>query len=136
MNKSKRLTLAAATVAIVVAIAIVPLLRSRDAGSDTVAVTIPDLSPVAEVGRIIFGEHCATCHGATAGGTDKGPPLIHRLYHPGHHADLSFALAIQRGSRAHHWRFGDMPPQPDVAATEIEPIIAYVRELQKANGIF
>jgi hypothetical protein len=36
---------------------------------------------------------------------------------------------------AHHWRFGDMPPQPAVAPAEVARITRYIRELQRANGI-
>jgi hypothetical protein len=37
--------------------------------------------------------------------------------------------------RAHHWRFGDMPPQPTITPDAIHMITRYVRELQQANGI-
>ncbi len=39
------------------------------------------------------------------------------------------------GVRAHHWRFGPMPAQPQLTRQEIAAIIRYVRELQEANGI-
>ena len=70
-----------------------------------------------------------------AQGTASGPPLVHAIYRPGHHADVAFELAVRRGARAHHWRFGDMPPQPTVTATDIGQITHYVRLLQQANGI-
>jgi hypothetical protein len=57
------------------------------------------------------------------------------IYRPGHHADVAFQLAARRGVRAHHWRFGDMPPQPTVPADALPAITRYVRELQQANGI-
>lgn len=87
-------------------------------------------------GKVAFARHCAKCHGANATGTDKGPPLVHRYYVPSHHADLSFVRAVRSGVRQHHWRFGNMPPQPEVSQEEINLIIGYVRELQRANGIF
>ena len=62
-----------------------------------------------------------------AAGGPAGPPLVHSIYRP--------ALAVRRGVRAHHWRFGDMPPQPAVREDEIGLIVRYVRELQRANGI-
>jgi hypothetical protein len=37
--------------------------------------------------------------------------------------------------RAHHWRFGNMPPVDGVNRAEVEKIVAYVRALQRANGI-
>jgi hypothetical protein len=38
--------------------------------------------------------------------------------------------------RSHHWNFGDMPPQPQVTPQQLADIVAYVRVLQEANGIF
>lgn len=96
---------------------------------------IPELSPVALEGKAAFESACAACHGANATGTDKGPPLLHPVYNPGHHADEAFHRAAQRGTRQHHWRFGDMPPQPQVSQKQVATIIQYVREMQRANGI-
>jgi cytochrome c2 len=87
-------------------------------------------------GEDAFNSRCRLCHGEKGSGTDKGPPLVHRIYHPGHHSDLSFKLAVQRGVRAHHWRFGDMPRIEGVADEEIEAIIRFIRSLQKGAGIF
>ena len=98
-------------------------------------VVVPELSATARAGAAAFAENCATCHGENAGGTDRGPPLVHRIYEPGHHGDMAFLLAVQRGVRAHHWRFGDMPPVEGVSQDEAREIVAYVRELQRANGI-
>ena len=132
----KRQTLLVAAIALIVAIAVVLWLEMRGpGGADGAGVRVPILSAAAEAGRAAFGERCAACHGATAGGTDKGPPLVHAIYRPGHHADGSIVRAIRQGTRAHHWPFGDMPPQPDVTDAEVPAIIAYVRELQRANGI-
>jgi mono/diheme cytochrome c family protein len=98
-------------------------------------ITVPELSAAAMQGRAAFDKNCATCHGRNATGTDKGPPLVHPIYEPSHHADLAFLLAARNGVRAHHWRFGNMPPVEGVTDGEIEWIVAYVRELQRANGI-
>lgn len=98
--------------------------------------TVPALSAAAAEGKRVFAAQCATCHGKDAGGTDQGPPLVHRIYEPNHHADAAFLLAVTRGVRAHHWTFGDMPPQPQVSPDDVARIVAYVRALQKANGIF
>ena len=86
-------------------------------------------------GRKLFDANCATCHGKNAAGTDKGPPLIHDFYNPGHHSDAAFYFAAARGVRQHHWHFGDMPPQPQVTQDDLTGIIRYVREMQVANGI-
>ncbi len=106
-------------------------------GDPLVAVTLPAaLSAGAEAGRRAFDATCATCHGDAAGGrTGFGPPLVHPIYEPSHHADTAFLRAVQQGAPAHHWRFGDMPPQPGVTPAEVADILAYVRELQRANGI-
>jgi len=39
------------------------------------------------------------------------------------------------GVRGHHWPFGDMPPVEGVTRGDVTMIIAYIRELQRANGI-
>ena len=86
-------------------------------------------------GAEAFERNCASCHGEFARGTDVGPPLVHPYYVPSHHADAAFRFAVQRGVAAHHWRFGNMPPQPQVAEEEMDRIIAYVRWLQREAGI-
>ena len=63
------------------------------------------------------------------------PPLVHKIYEPNHHGDLSFQLAAKNGVRAHHWPFGNMPPIEGVSENEVSEIIVYVRELQRANDI-
>jgi len=100
-----------------------------------VDVAVPELSAQAALGKEAFNANCAQCHGKNAAGTDKGPPLIHDIYNPGHHGDQAFVIAAKRGVRRHHWPFGNMPPQPQVTGTQIAAIIKYVRELQVANGI-
>jgi mono/diheme cytochrome c family protein len=98
-------------------------------------VAVPELSPTAREGAEVFDRRCAECHGRHAAGTAVGPPLVHPIYRPALHADAAFALAVQRGVAAHHWRFRDMPPQREMPPGEIEKITRYVRELQRANGI-
>ena len=99
-------------------------------------VTVPALSEKAQAGEIAFNANCSLCHGANAAGTNLGPPLVHKIYEPNHHQDFSFRNAVQNGVQAHHWQFGNMPPAPQVAEDDVERIICYVRELQRANGIF
>lgn len=100
-----------------------------------VEVAEPELSALAAKGKSLFEATCATCHGMSASGTDKGPPLVHDIYNPGHHADLAFFSAAKFGVRQHHWRYGDMPPQPQVSEDQVAAIVRYVREVQVANGI-
>lgn len=129
-----------AAVAIVVIVAgggAVSLSRTESKPLSTrVAVHMPQtLTLTAQRGRAAFDAHCAVCHGENAGGTDQGPPLIHAIYNPGHHADGAFFLAAKNGVRAHHWPYGDMPRQPQVSNGELAAIVTFVRELQAANGI-
>lgn len=107
------------------------------AGDPIVSVTLPDmLSSHAQIGKRAFDSVCASCHGADAAGVEgAGPPLVHVIYEPSHHGDMAFLMAAQRGVQAHHWRFGDMPPQEGVTQGDVKAIIAYIRELQRANGI-
>jgi cytochrome c len=82
-----------------------------------------------------YDESCRVCHGAFATGTEAGPPLVHRIYEPGHHSDAAFQLAVTRGVRAHHWTFGNMPPLPAMDSARIAAVTAYVRWLQRKAGI-
>lgn len=107
-----------------------------DTTSHIVEVQVPELSVIARIGAKTFAENCVECHGDHAGGTEQGPPLIHRYYEPGHHADGAFYLAAQRGVRAHHWPFGDMPPQPQMSKVEMSAVVRYIREVQQHNGIY
>ncbi|HSM43242.1 MAG TPA: c-type cytochrome [Afifellaceae bacterium] len=109
---------------------------ARQAGGPLVDVTVPAvLSATAQDGKILFDRNCAECHGENAAGSEKGPPLVHKIYEPSHHGDAAFYLAARNGVRAHHWPFGDMPPRPEVSDPEMAAIVAYVREFQQANGI-
>ena len=105
-------------------------------GAQTVSVEVPDLSDVASEGAELFTANCSECHGPTAGGSSQGPPLVHKIYEPGHHADFSFVRAVETGSPQHHWNFGDMEPVPGLSPEDVSKVICYVRELQYANGIF
>lgn len=104
-------------------------------GTSGAKITVPVLSQVAKQGEQLFKANCAVCHGKNAAGTQNGPPLIHKIYEPSHHSDLSFQRAAKQGVRAHHWPFGNMPPVSGVTESDVTQIIAYVRELQRANGI-
>ena len=103
--------------------------------SNRVNVIVPTLAGQAAAGERVFERACVACHGSNAAGGPGGPPLVHRIYEPGHHADGAFLLAVRNGVRQHHWKFGSMPPVADVSPAETASIIAYVRTLQRANGI-
>jgi len=99
-------------------------------------IAVPEFSTAARKGGVLFMSKCAKCHGFYTQGTKEGPPLLHPYYRPGHHSDQAFWLAIRNGTRQHHWPFGNMKPVEGVTDAQIPLIIQYVRELQKANGIF
>ncbi|WP_227875020.1 c-type cytochrome [Oceanisphaera profunda] len=86
-------------------------------------------------GKQAYNDNCASCHGADLKGTRQGPSFIHPVYEPSHHGDEAFYRAAANGVRAHHWRFGDMPPVSGVTQAEVGEIIGYIREQQRANGI-
>ena len=104
--------------------------------SGTVSVTKADLTDGARQGEELFNVNCSVCHGVNAAGTDQGPPLVDRIYHPGHHPDFSIRNAVSKGVQQHHWVFGNMAPIATVSPDEVEKIICYIRETQLANGIF
>ena len=105
-------------------------------GEPLVQVEVPTLTSLQEQGKSLFDENCASCHGQNAAGqSGVAPPLVHIIYEPSHHGDMSFQLAARQGVRQHHWQFGNMPAVPDVTPDDVTKITAYVRGLQRANGI-
>lgn len=136
MRISEHLPKLLVTVVVIGGIAI-GVSRLLDTSGETgmVDVTVPALSPVAAAGEAAFVANCAECHGNNGSGTDQGPPLVHDIYNPGHHSDEAFYFAARQGVRQHHWRFGNMPPQPQATDAQLAEIVRYVRELQEANGI-
>ena len=119
-----------------IAVLALPQKDQKGDGTPLADVTMPVLSATAETGSILFGQSCASCHGAEAAGRDGvAPPLIHKIYEPSHHSDESFQIAVARGVRAHHWPFGDMPPVAGLTREDVATIVTFVREVQRANGI-
>ncbi len=105
-------------------------------GAERLPVTESALSDTARAGEELFNANCSVCHGVGATGTSQGPPLIDRIYHPSHHPDFSIRNAVRQGVKQHHWLFGDMAPVAGVSLDEVEEIICYIREAQRADGIF
>ncbi|MCL4747963.1 MAG: c-type cytochrome [Burkholderiaceae bacterium] len=93
------------------------------------------LMPNPTRGKPLYEANCATCHGESLTGTDKGPAFLHRVYVPEHHGDAAFQLAVRNGSRQHHWKFGDMAPVPGLSADDVAHITAYVRARQRRAGV-
>ncbi|MEZ5879678.1 MAG: cytochrome c [Nitratireductor sp.] len=105
-------------------------------GAPLAQVAVPPLDSVAMRGEVAFNENCAACHGKNAAGRDgMGPPLVHVIYEPNHHSDGAFFFAAANGVRSHHWQFGNMPAIAGISEDEVRDIVAYVRTLQRANGI-
>lgn len=116
------------------------VIAGTTSGNDDTAlvkVILPDsFSGKAKVGQVGFNAKCAACHGVNAAGKDGvAPPLVHKIYEPSHHGDESFQRAAALGVRAHHWPFGNMPAVEGVTRGDVKMITAYIRELQRANGI-
>ncbi|MDE0717722.1 MAG: c-type cytochrome [Rhodospirillaceae bacterium] len=110
---------------------------SEAGGAPMVSIDLPKtLSAAAQAGKRLFDANCISCHGPNAVGQEElGPPLVHIIYEPGHHGDESFQRAVALGVRAHHWRFGNMAPVDGLSRDDVALIVAYIRELQRANGI-
>ena len=113
------------------------MVSGESPGAPMVEVVVPEtFSANAKIGQRAFDTKCADCHGANAAGQEGvAPPLVHKIYEPSHHGDQSFLLAAKNGVRAHHWKFGNMPAVDGLTDGDVKMIIAYVRELQRANGI-
>ncbi|HCE71851.1 c-type cytochrome [Ruegeria pomeroyi] len=114
-----------------------PDTSAQQPGAPLAEVTLPtELSQNARIGQRAFEAKCAVCHGQNAAGQNGvAPPLVHPIYRPGHHADAAFLIAARNGVRAHHWKFGNMPPVEGITDGEVQMITRYIRELQQANGI-
>ena len=131
MNRLSLVILGAALV-IGVALALFP-----GGSGQPVDVKLPaSFSEAALSGRTLFEKNCQSCHGVNARGTATGPPLVHIIYETSHHSDETFHRAVRDGVRPHHWQFGQMPPIDHVEPKQVDLIISYVRELQRANGIY
>jgi mono/diheme cytochrome c family protein len=101
-----------------------------DAGT---GIPVQDADLVA-AGEPLYQQYCASCHGADLRGTAVGPSQLSVVYEPNHHGDMAYFLAVRNGVRQHHWPFGDMPPIADLSDSEVEQIVAFVREQQRING--
>lgn len=108
---------------------------SANSASQAVQVNMPALDEAQAAGQKLYAVNCASCHGANAGGTGQGPPLVHIYYEPNHHPDAAFYSAAAIGVRQHHWKFGNMPAVKEVNQADVTKIIAFVRAVQRANGI-
>ena len=106
-------------------------------GGPIVQVVLPAaLTAEQELGKTIFEAKCAVCHAVNAVGQEGvAPPLVHKIYEPSHHGDEAFQRAVALGVRGHHWTFGDMPPVDGLTRGDVKLVVAYIRALQRENGI-
>jgi mono/diheme cytochrome c family protein len=110
--------------------------ETREVGPDALtALRTARLPPELAAGEELYNARCTICHGRLALGTQRGPPLVHPIYRPAHHADEAFHIAVMRGVRAHHFRFGDMLPVDGLTRADVDEIVRYVRWLQRTAGI-
>lgn len=94
----------------------------------------PQEADLVDAGEELYRANCAVCHGVDLTGSGTGPSLLSEVYEPDHHSDFAFAQAVEFGSPAHHWDFGAMPPIEGLSESDVEAIIAYVRENQRVRG--
>lgn len=121
-----------AAVAAVAAVA--ALLVAGCAGNDERSSGDPASAAQPADGEGLYQANCASCHGADLRGTPKGPSHLSVVYEPNHHGDDAFRSAIANGSPQHHWTFGDMPPVEGLSSSEVDAVIAYVRDVQEREG--
>ena len=88
------------------------------------------------VGYKKYQEFCSGCHGKWLDGTKQGPPLVHGFYKPSHHGDAAFYRAALNGVRAHHWKFGNMPPVNGVSRKDMDFVVPFIRWFQQAKGLY
>ncbi len=115
--------------------------NGTSAGESSAPASIAQISVEKDVptefkdGEEKFNASCSPCHGTQATGSAQGPPLVHKIYEPSHHADFAFQRAAAQGVKAHHWKFGNMPKIEGVTADDVTQIIGYIRWLQRQAGI-
>ena len=113
------------------------LITSCKEQADKAMAQFPPAGFIADLGTgySLFHDKCSVCHGEKAMGSHQGPPLVHKIYEPSHHSDISFYWAVLRGVNQHHWGFGEMPPVPGLSPEDVGHIVAYVRSEQIKAGI-
>jgi len=97
---------------------------------------IPELSASAANGRVLINAQCAECHGVDGTGySKKGPPMLHPRYREEVYPDHHFKRVLIEGRPQKNWRFGPMPAQPQLSDSDMNDIIAFVREVHDATGV-
>ena len=139
MKKRQRMAMLAVIAWIVFgAVAALVYVALSGEGDDgvTVEVIAAELSEEAIQGEALFKANCPGVPRRERGGHEAGSAADSRHLQSGSPFGQGFLSGGRRlGVRAHHWPYGDMPPQPQVKEAEVALIIRYIRELQEANGI-
>ena len=86
-------------------------------------------------GAEVYATSCATCHGTDLRGTAMGPSLLSELYGPDVHSDEAFRASITEGVAAASWEFGPMPAVGAVRGSDLDAVLAFVREQQGLEGL-
>ncbi len=129
--KPRRLVVGGA-IGLAIAVAVtIAVLASSEPGGEPIR---RDPASVA-AGAELYQTNCSVCHGVDLLGTTTGPPFLHQVYAPNHHADESFQRAVLVGVPSHHWPFGSMAPVPGLDRDEVARIIDFVRSQQEKAGI-
>jgi len=118
----------------ITAFVVAPVLVLGACGGDDGSVPAETADADADVGAALYAANCASCHGDDLRGTDRGPSHLSQVYEEGHHSDEAFRGAVEAGSVAHHWNFGDMAPVRGLTEAEVAAIIAFIRSVQEAEG--
>ena len=101
-------------------------------GGDPQAVASPDVV----LGEQRYAQRCAMCHGADLRGSRIGPSHLSSVFGPEQTTDAMFADAIRNGGRSGRFpQYDAMPAVPGLSNHEITSIIAYVRSVQRAQGL-
>jgi mono/diheme cytochrome c family protein len=87
-----------------------------------------------EIGRVVFAEECAGCHGRLARGTERGPDLIQPAYGPSFTSDARLRRAVREGVPGRDGGVA-MPANPHLAEYRLHRMITFLREMQRAKGI-
>lgn len=120
-------------VGVVALAAIVAVVLTATGGSD--GPPAPGSPEELALGAEVFDQSCATCHGPAARGGLAGPPLTHEIYEGLTDADIR--TVIEQGKPPTNWpQFeAGMAPVPNLSASEVDAVIAYVRDVQREAGL-
>lgn len=119
MSRSRR-TIAGVSTVVVIVLAMVACAEDAPAGDTSAA-----------RGAEVYERYCASCHGDDLRGAPTGPPLLTELYAPDRLSDEAIRRSITAGAPQQHWDFGPMPLVGGVRGSDIDAVVAFVRERQE-----